>query len=129
MKVNIAREVAGLKRMTVKELRGRYLDVFGETTRSGNKDWLWKRIAWRMQANAEGDLTERARRRAAELAREADLRLGVPRRAEAKAHGSWSRERDSCKALPTGIWANSRKRDPRSRMGRGFSPQPVMDSA
>ena len=40
MKGNIAREVAGLKRMTVKELRGRYLDVFGEATRSGNKDWL-----------------------------------------------------------------------------------------
>lgn len=62
MKVNVAREVAALKRMTVKELCGRYLDVFGETTRSGNKDWLWKRITWRMQANAEGDLTERARR-------------------------------------------------------------------
>ena len=62
MKVNsIAREVADLKRMTVKELRGRYQHVFGETTRSGNKDFLWKRIAWRMQANAEGDLTERAR--------------------------------------------------------------------
>jgi hypothetical protein len=29
MKVNIAREVADLKRMTVKELRGRYLNVFG----------------------------------------------------------------------------------------------------
>ena len=64
MKVNIGREVAALKRMTVKELRGRYLDVFGETTRSGNKDWLWKRIAWRMQANAEGGLTHRVRRRA-----------------------------------------------------------------
>ena len=45
MSMNVAREVAALKRMTVKELRGRYLDVFGETTRSGNKDWLWKRIA------------------------------------------------------------------------------------
>ena len=75
MSMNVAREVAALKRMTVKELRGRYLDVFGETTRSGNKDWLWKRIAWRMQANAEGDLTERARRRAEELANDADLRL------------------------------------------------------
>ena len=29
MKVNIAREVADLKRMTVKELRGRYLMPFG----------------------------------------------------------------------------------------------------
>jgi hypothetical protein len=37
--------------------------------------WLVKRIAWRMQALAEGDLSERARRRAAELANDADLRL------------------------------------------------------
>ena len=38
--------------MTVKELRGRYVEVFGEATRTGNKDWLWKRIAWRIQALA-----------------------------------------------------------------------------
>ena len=78
MSMNVAREVAALKRMAVKELRGRYLDVFGEATRSGNKDWLWKRVAWRMQANAEGDLAERARRRAEELANDADLRLRRP---------------------------------------------------
>jgi len=60
-RLNIAREVAAFKRMTVKELRGRYVEVFGEATRSGNKDWLWKRIAWRIQANAEGGLTERGR--------------------------------------------------------------------
>jgi len=78
MKVNIAREVADLKRMTVKELRGRYLDVFGELARSGNKDFLWKRIAWRIQALSEGDLPERARRRAEELANDADLRIRRP---------------------------------------------------
>ena len=76
--MNMTREVAALKRMTVKELRGRYLDIFGENTRSGNKDFLWKRIAWRMQANVEGDLTERARRRAEELANDADLRIRRP---------------------------------------------------
>jgi hypothetical protein len=77
-KTNIVREVAALKQMTVKELRGRYLVVFGEAARSRNKDWLWKRIAWRMQANANGDLTERARRRAEELANDADLRMRRP---------------------------------------------------
>lgn len=77
-RLNIAREVAALKRMTVKELRGRYVEAFGEATRSGNKDWLWKRIAWRMQANAEGGLSERARRRAEELANDADLRVRRP---------------------------------------------------
>lgn len=78
-RLNIAREVAALKRMTVKELRGRYVEAFGEATRSGNKDWLWKRIAWRIQSLAEGDLSERARRRADLLARDADLRTTAPR--------------------------------------------------
>src|SRR5262249_5313889 len=37
------------------------------------------RIAYRLQVLAEGDLSERARRRAAELANDADLRLIPPR--------------------------------------------------
>lgn len=77
-KTDITYQVAVLKRMTVTELRSRYLEVFGEQTRSGNKDFLWKRIAWRIQALAEGDLTERARRRAEELANDADLRIRRP---------------------------------------------------
>lgn len=78
MKPNIAVEVKALKRMTVTELREKYLDVFGEETRSRHKDFLWKRIAWRLQALAEGDLSERARRRAEELANDADLRVRTP---------------------------------------------------
>jgi hypothetical protein len=45
------------------------------------RSWLVKRIAWRLQALAEGDLSERARQRAAELANDADLRLNPPRTA------------------------------------------------
>ena len=54
MQASVAREVAALKQMTVKKLRGRYLEVFGEEARSGNKDFLWKRIAWRIQVNVGG---------------------------------------------------------------------------
>ncbi|HYE19060.1 MAG TPA: DUF2924 domain-containing protein [Tepidisphaeraceae bacterium] len=43
------------------------------------KDFLFKRIAWRIQSLAEGGLSERARRRAEELARDADVRTTVPR--------------------------------------------------
>lgn len=32
-------------------------------------EYLWRRIIWRMQALQEGDLSERARRRAEELER------------------------------------------------------------
>jgi hypothetical protein len=79
MHVNVAKEVAALEAITVAELRVRYAQVFGEETRVGNKAWLVKRIIWRLQALAEGDLSERARRRAAELAQDADLRLSPPR--------------------------------------------------
>ena len=77
--MNIAAEVKALGRMTVGGLREKYRAVFGEETRSGNKDFLRKRIAWRIQALAEGGLSERARRRAAELANDADLRIRPPR--------------------------------------------------
>ena len=79
MHVNVAKEVVALEAITVAELRVRYAQVFGEETRVGNKAWLNKRVIWRLQALAEGDLSERARRRAAELAQDADLRLSPPR--------------------------------------------------
>ena len=79
MSLNVGKEVAALQRMTVKELRERYAEVFGDETRTGNKAWLVKRIAWRLQAMAEGGLSERARQRAAELANEADIRMTPPK--------------------------------------------------
>ncbi len=79
MNLNVGKEVAALQRMTVRELGTRYAEVFGEATRAGNKAWLLKRIAWRLQSQAEGDLSERARQRAAELANDADVRLSPPK--------------------------------------------------
>jgi hypothetical protein len=79
MQLNVAKELAGLKRMSTPALRLRYAEVFGEATNANNKVWLLKRILWRLQANAEGDLSERARRRAVELANDADLRLSPPK--------------------------------------------------
>jgi hypothetical protein len=79
MELNVGREVTALRRLTPQQLRARYAEVFGEETAARNKAWLVKRIAWRLQALAEGDLSERARKRAAELANDADLRLNPPR--------------------------------------------------
>ena len=78
MPPNLATEIAALPRLRVSELRAKFVTVFGEPTPSHNKVWLVKRIAWRLQALAEGDLSERARRRAAELVADADLRLSAP---------------------------------------------------
>ena len=79
MSLNIGREVATMKKMTVAELRQKHAQTFGEATTSRNKEHLIRRIAWRLQANEEGGLSERARRRAAELAAHADVRLTAPR--------------------------------------------------
>jgi hypothetical protein len=67
MPQNVAAEIATLPQSRVSELRAKSAADFGEPTPSHNKVWLVKRIAWRLQALAEGDLSERARRRAAEL--------------------------------------------------------------
>jgi hypothetical protein len=79
MKQDVTLELAGLRRMSPAQLRDKYLEVFGEPTRSGNRDFLFKRLAWRIQSLAEGTLSERARQRAAELARDADIRMTIPK--------------------------------------------------
>ncbi len=64
--------------MTPKQLREKFAEVFGEATNCHNRTWLHQRIAWRLQALAEGDLSDRARTRAAELAPDADMRVIPP---------------------------------------------------
>ena len=80
MQLNIAHEMAVLRRLSNRELYAKFAELYGNDARtSKNRVWLIRRIAWRMQALAEGDLSERARQRAAELANDADLRLAPPR--------------------------------------------------
>ena len=79
MALNIGKEITALKRMTVPELRRKYAQVFGEDTTSRHKEFLIRRIVWRLQMNQEGGLSERARQRAKDLATESDVRLTAPR--------------------------------------------------
>lgn len=80
MSANIEQEIATMRPMTIKQLKERYVELYGEPPRSGHRVHLVRRILWRQQALAEGDLSERASQRAAELANDADLRLSAPRR-------------------------------------------------
>ena len=68
-----------LRSLNVIVLRRKYQELFGEESRSWNKQFLFRRIAWRLQANAEGGLSDRARRRAAEIADDSDLRTRAAR--------------------------------------------------
>jgi hypothetical protein len=75
----IAIEIEGLRKLKTKALQARYRELFGEESRSSNQAHLFRRIAWRLQARAEGDLSERARKRMLELANDDELRLRAPR--------------------------------------------------
>lgn len=79
MALIIGKEITALKRMTVPELRRKFAQVFGEDTTSRHKEYLIRRIVWRLQVNQEGGLSERAKRRARDLATGSDVRLTAPR--------------------------------------------------
>ena len=72
-------EIESLRRAAMADLRTKYLEVFQEETRCRQREHLFRRIAWRLQALAEGDLSERARGRANEIAQDSDLRINAPR--------------------------------------------------
>ena len=81
METAVRKEIEALRRMTVRQLRQKHAEVFGEETRASHKQFLFRRIAWRIQAMGEGGLSERARRRALEIANDADLRIRAPKTA------------------------------------------------
>ena len=79
MSPHVAAAVAGLSDMTVGQLVDRYESLVGEQCRSRNKQYLVRRIAWRLQANEEGGLSAAAIERAGKLAFDADVRVTAPR--------------------------------------------------
>jgi hypothetical protein len=77
MNASVIAQIEQLRQLTIAALRIKYFEVFGEQSRSANRGFLFRRIAFRLQARAEGDLSERARQRALEIADDSDLRLRV----------------------------------------------------
>ena len=106
MQQSIGAMIKQLQRMSVGDLRANWEEVFGEPARSNNKDYLWKRIAWRIQADMEGGLSDQARERAREIAREGDIRLRPPR-------GAFEDDAEAASARKAVARAPGRSRDPR----------------
>jgi hypothetical protein len=79
MNPTVIAAIEELPQLKVAALQKRYRELFGEDSKSSNKQFLFRRIAFRLQANAEGDLSERARRRALEIADDRDLRVRAPK--------------------------------------------------
>lgn len=80
MPINLEQEQVAFRRMTVGQLQARYTELCGEVPRSRNRAYLQRRILWRLQARAEGGLSERSLRRAEEIADVADVRTTPPKR-------------------------------------------------
>ena len=74
----VVTEIEQLRRASAARLREKHRELFGEEARSRHREHLFRQIAWRLQALSEGDLSERARKRADEIARDADLRTVAP---------------------------------------------------
>jgi hypothetical protein len=79
VQASVTDQIDALRQMTVAELKVRWRELYGEDSRSCNRVYLWRRLAWRVQELAYGGLSERAKARLAELSKDDDLRM-LPRR-------------------------------------------------
>lgn len=77
--VSLAEEIQALKTLTTRELQERFAALHGFESRSNNRDYIWKRIAWKSQELREGGLSDEDRARATALAQESELRARPPR--------------------------------------------------
>ena len=80
MNAEIDQQIHELRQMTTAQLRQKYRELFGQASHSNHKNYLFRRVAWRVQALVEGGLSEQARQYAREIASDADLRLCAPQR-------------------------------------------------
>ena len=76
----ISEEIAELRTLGVPELVERYVAVFGKLPRTQQPRWLWRRIAWKIQEQRFGGLSQVAKARLDELIAEIDLPLSGARR-------------------------------------------------
>jgi Protein of unknown function (DUF2924) len=76
---DLQREVEALRCASIADVRAKYRELFREEPRTKHRESLFRQVAWRMQALAEGGLSERARQRALAIAKDADLRVLAPR--------------------------------------------------
>jgi hypothetical protein len=76
MDTELVRRIEELRCLSIPKLKEMYRQVCGKETRCLHKQYLFRRIAWQLQAQAQGGLSENVQRRAFQIADNADLRLG-----------------------------------------------------
>ena len=75
---DVPTQLAALERMTVGQLAAKHRELYGAPTRTRNKPYLRKRLAWRIQELAEGEPAALAMARV--HARVAELGVELPER-------------------------------------------------
>ena len=78
MSTSIVSEIQALQRMSVAQLRLEWERLYGEPTRSRNRTYLWRRLAWRVQELEHGGLSEPTNERIFELAPATFVRSQIP---------------------------------------------------
>ena len=71
-------KLAELSELTIDQLAAKYEKLLGEKCRSRNRRYVYRRVAWKMQADDEGGSSERAILRATVVAGESLLRVTPP---------------------------------------------------
>jgi len=77
----ITARIQALQQMTTAELREEWRRVMGEEPRSYHRTWLWRRLAWAIQAKEYGGLSARAQERLKELLPHAETWMPLGRKA------------------------------------------------
>jgi len=77
----MAARIAKLQQMTTADLREEWRRVMGEEPRSYNRQWMFKRLAWAIQAREYGGLSARAQARLEELLPFAEVWMPLGRKA------------------------------------------------
>ncbi len=75
---SVIRRIHALRQMTVAQLQCEWEQLYGEPSRSRNRDFLYRRLAWRIQELQHGGLSRTARARIDELAPDSFVRARTP---------------------------------------------------
>lgn len=123
MPTTMESEIEALRRMTTDELADRYEELHHQPTRTRHREYLIRKIAWRMQALVEGDLSERARKRAAELANDAEVRVMAPKTLICPPQNG--EPMTTCRPLPNGEHNDPRLPAPGSAIVREYKGRTI----
>ena len=85
MEGSVLSRIGALQKMSVPQLREQWLQLFGSPPTSTNRQHLWKRLCWELQARAHGGLSDAAEARLDGLGEDAWNRATSRRQ---RAHGA-----------------------------------------